>query len=599
MMNEKRNGKNFLRSLLCLVVMLAMLLSMVACGADPVNTSAPTSVPTQGTTQPSTTAQPTQPTTAPTTPPTTAPTTVPTTAPTEPTQPTEPVQTVEPIVPEPGANTLEYTLTQADVDEFYRLLSECESLSLVGEDLEAIDAATVALDESYEHMNAQCSIAAILHYSHTGNEELEQQYLDCVEICTDANDAYLQMARRVYQSDTPAKDQLFEGWTEKDIAHLMAYTEQVAQLQQRNAEIEVEYEATGSDSKKIELYLELVQNNNQIAQIYGYDNYYTYAYAEVYDRDYDPEQLELMRQYVKEYLAPAFGMAYMKFYRSFYMDAKPADQLAIQSFLFEDYNAIGKSYVESYLQIAPENLRDAITDMIRHNSVFTNAGDAMEGAFTTTIGDRSYCYFGPGYASCSTVIHEGGHYYASLYTDLGSIPLDLAETHSQGNEWLFMTYLKDVMPEKHYKAVRDYTIYNNLWIILVSLMVDEFEQQVYTSDVSTLNARKLDGMMDKIALQYFPAGNVEDSLTDMNYYWRQVVVSQPVYYISYGVSAVAAMGLYPVALEDFDAAMAIYQKLCEEPLEGASFLDNLQSVGLPGPFDESFYKDLMKIINGV
>jgi oligoendopeptidase F len=83
----------------------------------------------------------------------------------------------------------------------------------------------------------------------------------------------------------------------------------------------------------------------------------------------------------------------------------------------------------------------------------------------------------------------------------------------------------------------------------------------------------------------------------MNAYWRAVVVDQPVYYISYGVSAVGAMSLYTAAMEDYEGAMAKYQMLCEEPLE-EGFLATLRAAGLDTPFDEEFYQDLLALVTG-
>lgn len=573
---------SWLQQFLCIAVILAMLLSMAGCNFVQDTTA--------GATGSTASTAPTTESTAPTTE-ATDPTTEPTTEATDPTT----TQPTEPTTPPDDGCDLVYTLTQEDVDRFYALLAECEAVSLAGEDLDAIDAVITALDESYAYLDAQCSIALILHYGHTKDEALEQQYLDCVDICTEANDAYLQMVKRLYLSDSPAKDTLFEGWTEEDFADLMAYDEQIVQLQQRNAEIGVEYRGATNDNVKIQLYIEFVQNNNTIAQFYGYDNYYTYAYAEIYDRDYSMEQLEQMRTYAKTYLVETYTQAINNFYDSYYKLNSNQQNLIIE-LLYDDYDTLRKDYVGAYLDAVPENMSDAMWDMILNNSYFTDAKDAEPGAFTTMIGDRSYCYFGPGYASSSTVVHEGGHYYASLYSDLNAIPLDLAEVHSQGNEWLFMQFMKGQLPSNPYKALVNYKLYENTSMILVCLMVDEFEQQVYSTDLTGFTAADFNAIMDNIALQYFPNGDVNSQLANMNSYWRMVVVDQPVYYISYAVSSIASISLYTVAAEDFDGAVEIYRVLCEEMDAEAGFLGNIQAAGLYTPFDEEFYIELRQIV---
>lgn len=575
---------HLVKRLMCVVLALLMLLSMTACG-EPASTNG--SVATTGSNLPSSTqTTATIPSTGsqPTVPPTTVPEVPPTTLPEVPV--------------DPEAYVLKYTLTQEEVDEYYRLLKECETLCLAGEDMEAVDASVVALEEMYAYLDAQSTVAMIFNYSHTADKDLEKQYLDAVDICTNANDAYLQMIKRVYQSDSPAKESLFEGWTQEDIDNLMSYDERIVELQQRNAQIGVEYRTSIDDKRKIQLYIEFVQNNNEIASFYGYTDYYTYAYEKVYSRDYSQNEVEQLRKFARNYMVDIFYRGLDNFYYSFYENIGNYTQVEVQDLLFADYDDLKSDYVGGYIDAAPENLSKALSNMLEHDSMFTDALDSKPGAFTTMIGERSYCYFGPGYWSSSTVMHEGGHYYASLYMDLGSIPLDLAEVHSQGNEWLFLRYLKDAVNSGVYNATVDYKLYEAMAMALICVMVDEFEQTVYTTDLTGFTAADLDAIMDQIALKYFPNGDVTTMLADMNNYWRMVVVEQPVYYISYAVSGIASLSLYTVADRDYDDAMVIYQKLCEEVDLEAGFLGNLKAAGLATPFDESFYYSLVNLVYG-
>ena len=564
-------GKNmvFPRRMMCWLMVLCLMLSLAACY--------PANRPTTGPTDPTgPSVTPTQPTVNPTDP----------TGPTDPTDPTDPV----------GAETdLEFTLTQADVDNFYLLLAECEALSLVGEDMDAVDAVSAELDEVYEFLDAQSTIALILYYCNKDDKTLSQQYLDSSEIFIQANDAYIQMARRLYLSDSPIKDVLFEDWTEQDIAMLLAYDEEIAQLRQRNEEINIEYYESNNEDKQIQMYIEFVQNNNKIAQFYGYDNYYEYAYELVYDRDYSPEELEQMRNYVKDYVVPVFHQTYLNYYHSAAYLSQP-DWDGLNNFLEAAYDSTDTNYVNRYLSELPESMVSAFSQMLDNDSLFATGTAAESGAFTTMIGDRSYCYFGPSYSDCSTVVHEAGHYYASLYTDLGMIPMDLAEVHSQGNEWLFVAAMDHHMTNAQHDALVNYRIYNDLATIMICLMVDEFESLVYSTDISQFTAEDFDALMESVATQYFAMSYVEYYIADINWYWRMVVVDQPVYYISYAVSAIAALDLYTVAVENYDAAVAAYQLLCENMDEELGFQGNLNAAGLAGPFQEAFYQRLTTLI---
>lgn len=585
---EKKN--NLLRRIMSVMLVLVMMLSLVAC-VEP----APTTEPTQSMQGP-TSAPTTAPTTAPTEP--TTPPTEPTTPPTEPTNPpTEPTNPpTEPTEPPVDPNALVYELTQEDVDAYYTCLAECEAMAMLGEDMEAIEAAFEELDALYEYIGTQCSISMILFYSDTMDEALEEQYSTTYETYLDANEEYILTCRDIYLSDSPAKDELFADWTEADIAYLLSYDEEITALKERIKEIEIEYEAVSVDSVKIPLYIELVQNYNKLAQFFGYDNYYEYAYALEYGRDYFTEELDRMREYGKTYLFECLTNAYTNFNNHFNALSK-YKQSKVDAFQRNDYNKVSPNYVKRYLEDAPESLRNHTNEMLTANSLFATSSYAMRGAFTTMVGDRSYCFYGPGYKSCNTIIHEAGHYYASRYMALGSIPLDLAETHSQGNEWLFICNIEEDMDADIYQIVVDQHILDNIQIILMSMMVDEFEQIVYTTDISNYTADDFNAIMDSVVEQYCTVNECRQYLTNMNQYWRRVVVDQPVYYISYGVSAVAAMDLYTMAREDYDAAMAVYQMLCEQPQEELGFLGNLEAAGLRGPFDESFYIDLLEIIN--
>ena len=44
-------------------------------------------------------------------------------------------------------------------------------------------------------------------------------------------------------------------------------------------------------------------------------------------------------------------------------------------------------------------------------------------------------------------------------------------------------------------------------------------------------------------------------------YWRYVTITSPCYYISYALSALSVLQLYPMGVEDFDAATDAYLKL--------------------------------------
>lgn len=527
-----------------------------------------------------------------------------TTPPTTNAAPTDPPGTTAPDENRPSLNitvqeaVLTYTLQEEDVTAFYTLLTECEDIFVNGTDTAVVEEKSELLDEKYSFLEEQLSVAMVLYYSDLTNEAASQLYLDCTETVTQANNDYLEMARRVYLSDSPHKDMLFEGWTEEDFAYLMAYTQEVMELQQRNSEIEVAYQDMQTSetmyTDMVPLYIEMVQNNNRIAQIYGYNNYYEYAYELVYSRDYNKDDITAMRGYVAQYLVPAVSGAMKQFNTSF-TDLNTWHQQTLVSFLYDSYTTNYEPYINYYLATLPEQMQADMLDMFDGNIVMKDKIEgAQEGAFTTSVGeDRLICYFGPGYSNSMTVIHEVGHYYGGLHTDISDLPMDLAETQSQGNEWLFLANLKKTMNARLYAALTDYRMYSDLAQILICVLVDEFEERVYTHEnIASLTCEDLDAIMEDVCSAYGGIASIKTNITDIQAYWRMVVIEQPVYYISYAVSALAAMDLFTTANENYNDAVEIYRTLIEEVDLEKGFLGNINAAGIPGPFAEDVYKAL-------
>ena len=496
-------------------------------------------------------------------------------------------------IPEKTYNKhLVYTLTDAEVEKFSRDLLALEQLYLQDASIEEIDKAEDALEDLSDFINDQCSIANIIYCYDTTDKTARDRYLKSQEIGNQISDEFMLCARRIYESDAPNKDYFFTDWTDAEMEKLMHYTTRVAELEQRNAELLVAYRDLKDPStapEMVTIYRELVKNNNEIASIYGYDNFYEYAYSVQYDRDYAPETVETMNLYARRYLLPACIKALMAFSEG-YQGLSSSQKMQLAALLFENYN-VGVNYVDKYLLTLPENARNGMNRMFTEDRVvFTEEENAREGAFTTLVGMEPFCFFGPGYQSASTVIHELGHFYGAVEGDMLEIPLDLAETQSQGNEWLFAAFLESQLPDGVYGAYVGYKLYDVIAGALVQLAVDAFEKEVYSrTDVETMTREDFEGIMTQVAQNY---GGIEffgEYITDLQSYWKMVVVESPVYYISYAVSSMAALSIYTLAVEDMEQATDVYCRLVENDDYDEGFLGLITQAGLPGPFREDVY----------
>lgn len=486
-----------------------------------------------------------------------------------------------------------YTLDEETVKSFDELLQEAEKLGK-GDDLEAAESAIELLDDAYMDLIDQSQIAYVHYCTDQSNSEWKEQYLYAEEVVNQAEADYTQMSKRVYLAESPIRDALFADWSQAEIDMMLAYNEEIKELNNRNTELTTQFRELEEDDdwekNMVKLYNEMVKNNNRIAEIYGYENYYDFAYQMVYKRDYDLNELETMRKLVAQYLPECYDNCMYEFYEVY--DAfTNGEKRQLNSLMFDSYDELETDYVSLYLADMPQSAQEGMSDMFGEDrSVFTHNENAYEGAFTTFIGDAPFCFFGPGYDNCETVIHELGHYYGSKYVEAWSQPMDLAETQSQGNEWLYTKFLQNHVPIDLYIGLVEYKMLSAMGNIIGFVMIDEFEQQVYSHEnAGDLTLRQYNQIMENVAESYGGMDYITENIMDIQIYWKYVVLESPVYYISYAVSGVAAVNLFAIAEEDETKAREIYCKLLEEPLEDGGFLENISHAGLTGPFTEDVY----------
>ena len=490
-------------------------------------------------------------------------------------------------------DVLTFTYEDEDLERYYELLEQYKSLALSSDSMKPLDELDPELEELTAFLIDQQSIASVLYYCDMKIKEASQRHLDMTDVLTQVQEKTNQVLREIYVSDSKLKDQIFVDWTEEDIRELLAYDSEIMELEQRNAQIIVEYQALSEEDLRENvgpLYAQLVQNNNRIAQIYGYDDYYDYAYKRVNMRDYTAVEVAQMRKYAQTYLIPTLEAAYESF-NDRLMSLSVREHERLVDFLEEDYD--DTEYLDLYLEALPEDVSAEMKSMFAGNVVFPKSNDAMEGAFTTLIGGYPFCYFSKGYKDTGTLVHEMGHYYGGLYGDITYMPLDLAEVQSQGNEWLMMSCMEEPLRRTVFKCCLDYRMLDDIGTILLSLIVDEFEERVYKADgVEHFTTADFERIMEEVCQNYGGYEFLCENLTDVQSYWQLVALEHPVYYVSYAVSLIPSIDLYFMASEDWDSAMEVYIGLTRELEPDAAFLEALEQAGLASPFEEKVYQSI-------
>ena len=478
-----------------------------------------------------------------------------------------------------------------------------------------------ALYEEYSDLileaQGQYSIAMTLYYCKHSNKDLEKRYNDMQTYYTDLVAKFYSLSQPWY--DSMFREFFFEGATEEEIKAFLfdsnAYAnEEYTALKNRNDEIELEFNSIGDaaeDTRVPELYAEFVANNARIAEILGYENYLEYAYENVYDRDYTYQDAAQFVGYVKEYIVPLYNDIYKqwdKIANSGGLKQEDIDTYysIVSNSFFEDAfgNKLFNDYIDDMNMAFTSNpdkvisFSDVLNDLIADGNMFRGT---YAGAYVTYIRgvNLPIAYFGKGYDSAKTVAHEFGHYMNEIYNeDEYSQSFDLLETHSQGQEMLFLSYAKNYIEGDALKLVETYSLLSTLQTIILATQVDCFEQAIYLNQYNGPGAETImaDGKITADEYDTVYAGLSEYLGISEDYrvdeYWRYVTISSPCHYISYAVSGVNALQIYATATnEGFDAAKEAYLKLFTYTDEGSEMTTEeiLVNAGLTSYLDKQTF----------
>lgn len=489
-----------------------------------------------------------------------------------------------------------YTLTEEDIAAFEEQLLLCEELLKDAADYDTMEEAVNTLDELAYGIQNQGSIAEVLYYCNMDDETAVENYLFSTEVSTEITADYLGLLIELY--DSGAYDSYFEDWSAIELKYLASHSDETGELEVRNAEILTEFYDLSGDAFEEEvgkLYSEYITNSNEIAVKSGYANYYEYAAELVYVRDYDREEREQFREYVKEYIVPIYNVAYEQ-YEEGYQELSREDRKIIRSLLSDTCDSLETDYINDYFVTLPEGVREGMQHMFENETfIITDYRHAYEGAFTIDI-EVPYCYFGPGYQDAFTMIHEIGHYCADLNNDTSGISFDLCETHSQGNEALFLSYLGTVLDTEVYEVLADYQLYYYTDSIVQATIMDDFEETIYNqSSEVDYTTEEFDEIMHEIISDYGIDASDEYTQACMEWLWRNVGISSSVYYLSYATSAMASLSLYSLSTEDYEAALEAYRIVQEEIDYESSFKGTLERAGIMSVFEKEAYIKLQEV----
>ena len=458
----------------------------------------------------------------------------------------------------------------------------------LAEEFKVVDDKHTELYELILNAISQRQLAEVAYYCDMDNKELEETHAYMLDYHTNVVAKFYTLSRPFY--DSCYRDFYYYGMTEEEINAFLFDSDAVSNpeytaLKEANNEIETRFLALSESEQASQittLYAAFAANNNKMAQLMGYDNYLEYAYENVYGRDYTYQDAAQLAEYVKTYISPAFNAVYDKWNE---LSPSQADidtyYLYVSDPFFE--NLESNTAVNDYIDLLAftSNPDKQITFSDEFNKLMGDGnmfrGD-YEGAFVTTITsvDLPIAYFGKGYDNAFTITHEFGHYMNEVYSadvaeeyDEFDQSYDLLEMHSQGNELLFLTYLKEnkVINVGALSLVETYSLVNMLYSVMAGMTIDTFEQAIYLNKYEGTNADTImeDGKItaNEYNLLYTSICTDYGVAEAIDGYWQYgMTITSPCYYISYSVSALSVLQVYEMANTDgFDVAKDAYLKL--------------------------------------
>lgn len=447
-----------------------------------------------------------------------------------------------------------------------------------------------AMTELYDlvlNVISQRTLAEVAYYCDMKSEELEETYSYMKDYQTAIVAKYYTLSRPIY--DSCYREFYYLDMTEEEINAYLFDSDAISNpeytaLKDRNNAIETEFLALSSTSGDLipTLYAEFAENNNKMAQLMGYDNYLEYAYENVYGRGYTHEDVKAFSDYVKIYISPVFTKVYNKWSNlaGYTEDDLTAykKQMSHPFFQTLDSNTLVNDFIDLFEFTSNPDKKISFSDefnkLMGDGNMFR--GD-YEGAFVTSIYSAKLpvAYFGKGYDSAFTIVHEFGHYMNEVYSagifdnEDFSQSYDILEMHSQGNELLYLCFLEEnaELSEVAHTLVETHALVNMLYSSIAGMTVDAFEQAVYlnkyegpSADVIMADGKITSDEYDLLYSSICSEYGAEEALKD---YWRYgMTITSPAYYVSYSVSALSVLQLYEIAhSEGFDVAQEAYLKL--------------------------------------
>ena len=331
------------------------------------------------------------------------------------------------------------------------------------------------------------------------------------------------------------------------------------------------------------IYLKLLKIRTEIANLAGYSNYADYADKEEYCRDYTREDITQLHKDVRK-----ISKTYFDNYYSNYSDDGALPKMSVKKLL---------ANLQKYSSQVDEMAGQSAQQMIDEKLI--SIGDEknrQDGAFTTYV-FKANCPFismtMDGGRDFIVLSHEFGHFVEynnetqnNILTDSDNI--DLAEIASNGLEGLMTNFYDDIYKNSA-KEAKKAAIGELLENVIDGCIEDEFQRAIYDHPDMTLD--EINKLYSKTYAKYNTWAE-----GDPGYSWVFIshTFESPMYYISYTVSALAALQIWNQSQKDFSKAVGTWEKFIKVGTYNQTYLDGVGKCGLQKFTEKGAVKKICK-----
>ncbi len=345
------------------------------------------------------------------------------------------------------------------------------------------------------------------------------------------------------------------------------------------------------------IYLDLVNVRRQIAEASSveYSNFLQYAYKEGQGRNYSPEELKVVHNFVQQYFTPFYEeLKGIHSHENEFEDALIAKSP-------EDMMQKLAGVMDNTRELNLSEFKPAYDYMIKYGLYDIAGGNTREkiGYCTNFVYYNASAIFlnfsiYPDYAD---LFHEFGHYLDgygktrenALY---GTSNSDLTEVPSMSFEGLALrselSTFNDQATVSGIEAIKVASII--IGDVLHQTLFDAFEQELYTQTELSLESLNT---IYKHLYGLFYGTEVANRNTGVEYKWVDMghLFHHPNYTISYTMSALPALNIWFKSKDDFASAKQTYRTLLNN-IQHADYQAAMDSAGMLTPLDEQLYIDL-------